>query len=468
MSIPFLEHFKTDMSLFSTTICAISTPPGVGGIATARISGTNAIEIVNQIWRGKALTECESHTAHYGIIFDPSSGEELDTAVATIFLAPKSFTGENVVELSVHGSRWIQRELINLLIRQGATMADRGEFTRRAVVNGKLDLAEAEAVADMISSSSRAIQRIAMSHMKGHYSAHLDGLRNQLLELSALVELELDFSEEDVEFANRDQLLKLAEEIKNRVDSLAASFSTGRVIKEGIPVAIVGATNAGKSTLLNRILGEDKAIVSDIHGTTRDTIEDTIEISGVLFRFIDTAGLRTTTDTIEKIGIDRSLKSIEIASLVIWVIDPSDERDTYDTYTELMSCIADNVPLIAVLNKADKGYNRPTLPDRVSAVIQLSALHDTDINPLLDKIAELAVPNDIAPELTITNARHYEALTRASESTSRAIEGLRASLPGDLLAQDLRETAFHLASITAPLTTPDLLNHIFQNFCIGK
>lgn len=456
------------MSSFTSTICAISTPPGVGGIATARISGPDAVAITNSIWRGKSLAVCKSHTVHYGTIIDPVSGEELDTAVATIYLAPKSFTGEDVIELSVHGSRWIQRELINLLIRQGATMADKGEFTRRAVANGKLDLAEAEAVAEMISSSSRAIQRIAMSHMKGHYSANLETLRTQLLELSALVELELDFSEEDVEFANRNHLLKLAEEIKCRVDSLAASFSTGRAIKEGIPVAIVGATNAGKSTLLNRILGEDKAIVSDIHGTTRDTIEDTIELSGLLFRFIDTAGLRTTTDAIEKIGIDRSLKSAEKAVLIIWVIDPSDNRGIDETWSELMPNIADNVPMIAVLNKADKTIEHPTLPERISATLQMSALRDANIQSLLDKIVELAGPKDIAPELTITNARHYEALVRASESTNRAIEGLRTNLPGDLLAQDLRETAFHLASITAPITTPDLLNHIFANFCIGK
>lgn len=456
------------MNSFTSTICAISTPPGVGGIATARISGPDAIVIVDRIWRGKPLAECKSHTAHYGTIYDPASGEDLDTGVATIFKAPNSFTGENVVELSVHGSRWIQRELINLLIRQGATMAERGEFTRRAVANGKLDLAEAEAVADMIASSSRAIQKIAISHMKGHYSAHLEELRTRLLELSALVELELDFSEEDVEFANRSHLLNIANEIKEKVDSLAASFSTGQAIKNGIPIAIVGATNAGKSTLLNRILGEDKAIVSDIHGTTRDTIEDTIELAGTLFRFIDTAGLRTTTDTIEKIGIERSLKSTNIASLVIWVIDASDHQTINETWLQLSIHLNDNVPLIAVLNKADKSVTSPILPDRVSSTIQLSALYDTTITPLIDKIIELVAPSDFTPELTITNARHYEALTRASESTARAIEGLISNLPGDLLAQDLRETAYHLSSITAPVTTPDLLTHIFANFCIGK
>lgn len=452
----------------STTICAISTAPGVGGIATARISGPDAVNIVNKIWRGKSLSDCASHTAHLGTIYDPASNEELDTGVATLFLAPKSFTGEDVVELTIHGSRWIQRELINLLIRQGATMAERGEFTRRAVINGKLDMAEAEGVADMISSSSRATQRIAMSHMRGHYSAHLEKLRSKLLELSALVELELDFSEEDVEFASRSNLLALANEIKHNVDTLASSFATGRVIKDGIPVAIIGATNAGKSTILNRLLGEDKAIVSDIHGTTRDIIEDTIELSGTLFRFIDTAGIRETSDTIEKIGIDRSLKSANHASLIIWVIDPTDSRSIDETWTEVAPQIADNTPLIAVINKADKLTIAPTLPNRVNATITISALHDANIDKLTDIITELAAPTDLAPELTVTNARHYEALIRASESTARAIDGLQINLPGDLLAQDLRETAFHLASITSPVTTPDLLTHIFQNFCIGK
>lgn len=451
-----------------TTICAISTPAGVGGIATARISGPQAIEIVGRIWRGKPLRQAASHTAHLGTIYDSESGQELDSAVATVFLAPRSFTGETVVEITVHGSRWIQRELINLLIRQGATMAERGEFTRRAVINGKMDLAEAEAVADMIAASSRAAQRIALSHMRGHYSAHLDTLRNQLLELSALVELELDFSEEDVEFADRQRLLDLAGEIKGKVDSLAASFATGRAIKEGIPVAIVGATNAGKSTLLNRLLGEDKAIVSDIHGTTRDTIEDTAEISGTLFRFIDTAGLRHTPDPIEAIGIDRARQSVRNASIVLWVIDPTDQRDPADAWVEIAGNITEGTPVIAVINKADSGAECPTLTGDVAATVSISALNDPDLNALIDLLHSHAAPVDLSPELTVTNARHYEALTRASQAISRAIDGLTANLPGDLLAQDLRETSRHLAAITSPLTTPDLLTHIFTHFCIGK
>jgi len=452
-----------------TTICAISTAPGTGGIATARISGPDAINIVNKIWQGKRLDNVGSHTAHLGSIVDPATGDALDTGVAVVFRGPRSFTGEDVIELTVHGSRWIQRELINLLIRQGATMAERGEFTRRAVVNGRMDLAEAEAVADMIASSSRAAQRIALSHMRGHYSARLEQLRSRLLELSALVELELDFSEEDVQFADRRTLLTLAKEIHRQVTDLASSFATGQAIKEGIPVAIVGATNAGKSTLLNRLLGEDKAIVSDIHGTTRDIIEDTIEINGTLFRFIDTAGLRPTTDPIETIGIYRSLRSAAQASAVIWVIDPTDSGRIDETWAKLAQQLSRHTILIAVNNKADlAAADLPTLPNRINATISLSALHDPDISALTDTLSDLAAPADIAPELTVTNARHYEALTRAAQSISRAIDGLAANLPGDLLAQDLRETASHLAAITSPITTPALLTHIFSHFCIGK
>lgn len=449
-----------------TTICAISTAPGVGGIAVARISGPEAIAIADKIWRGRPLTSAESHTARLGTIYDPATNEDLDSAVATIFRAPRSFTGEDVVELSIHGSRWIQRELINLLIRNGATMAGPGEFTRRAVVNGKLDLAEAEAVGDMIAASSRAAQRIALSHMRGHYSKNLENLRNKLLELSALVELELDFSEEDVEFANRSQLLDLAREIHASVSKLANSFAAGRAIKEGIPVAIVGATNAGKSTLLNRLLGEDKAIVSDIHGTTRDIIEDTLEINGTLFRLIDTAGLRQTADPIENIGIDRSLKSAAQASIILWIIDPTNPAP--DTWEKLHTEISADATLIAIINKADLTNDIPALPDRVDTTITLSALRDHDLSPLTDALSRNATINDLTPDITVTNARHYQALTLAADSITRAITGLADNLPGDLLAQDLRETATHLATITAPITTPTLLTHIFSTFCIGK
>ncbi|MCM1310171.1 MAG: tRNA uridine-5-carboxymethylaminomethyl(34) synthesis GTPase MnmE, partial [Bacteroides sp.] len=446
------------------TISAISTAPGIGGIAVARISGPEAIPIVQKIWRGKDLNRCLTHTAHLGTLYDPATAEDLDTAVATIFRAPRSFTGEDVVELSIHGSRWIQRELINLLIRQGAALAEPGEFTRRALINGKLDLAEAEAVGDMIAASSRAAQRIAISHMRGHYSRHLEQLRQQLLELSALVELELDFSEEDVEFADRQKLIILSLEIQSRVTSLADSFAAGRAIKEGIPVAIVGATNAGKSTLLNSLLGEDKAIVSNIHGTTRDAIEDTIEINGTLFRLTDTAGLRQTSDPIENIGIQRSLQSASRANILLWVIDP--QQPVQEIWQTIQPNIHPDTTLIALVNKADLTDTTPTLPPRVNHTLKISALHNTGIQEIKDTLTRCAAITTV-PDLTVTNARHYQALTLAAQSIGNAITGLQTNLPGDLLAQDLRETAAHLAAITSPLTTPDLLTHIFSHFCIG-
>lgn len=447
-----------------TTICAISTPPGTGGIATARISGPEAIAICDTVWRGKALSSAASHTAHLGTVYDPASGQELDTAVALIYRAPRSFTGEDTVELSVHGSRWVQRELISLLIRRGAQLAEPGEFTRRALLNGRLDLAEAEAVGDMIAASSRAAQRIALSHLKGHYSRRLAQLREQLLELSALVELELDFSEEDVEFADREKLLALAEEILRQVTALADSFARGAAIKEGIPVAIVGATNAGKSTLLNRMLGEDKALVSDIHGTTRDSIEDTLEINGTLYRLIDTAGLRQTSDPIENLGIERTRALAASAEIILWVIDPNDPERIDETW----AAIPRGAAVIAVVNKADTGAPTPPLPADVTDILRLSALSDPDLSALTALIDRHGSASELAPELTVTNERHYQALLRASESIAAAIRGLRDALPGDLLAQDLRETAAHLAAITSPLTTPALLSHIFSHFCIGK
>lgn len=452
-----------------TTICAISTPPGTGGIATARISGPEAFEIVNKIWKGKSLSTLPSHTLHLGLIIDPEeNAQPLDSAVAALYRAPRSFTGQDTIELSVHGSRWIQRELLNLLIRQGAVLAEPGEFTRRALQNGRLDLAEAEAVGDMIAADSRAAQRIALSHLRGHYSKNLEQLRQQLLELSALVELELDFSEEDVEFADRQKLLALAQNIHSQVTRLANSFSAGRAIKNGIPVAIVGATNAGKSTLLNRLLGEEKAIVSNIHGTTRDIIEDTVEINQTLFRFIDTAGLRQTDDPIETLGIDRSLRSAASAAIILWVIDPTDSRGINDTWAQILPLLADNVKILAVINKSDLADLLPALPDRIDSQVQISALTDPDLSKLTDLLSSIAVPVDLNPDLTVTNARHYQALRLAAESMARVIQGLIDQLPGDLLAQDLRETAAHIACITSPITTPALLTHIFQSFCIGK
>ncbi|MDE5672061.1 MAG: tRNA uridine-5-carboxymethylaminomethyl(34) synthesis GTPase MnmE [Duncaniella sp.] len=339
----------------SDTICAISTPSGVGGIAVVRVSGSDAFNIVDTIWRGRRLTEATSHTAHLGDIIDPENQEEpLDTALATVFRAPRSFTGENVVEISVHGSRWIQRELLNLLIRQGCRMAEAGEFTRRAFANGRLDLAQAEAVADVIAASSRSAHRLAASQMRGDFSKHISELRDQLVEIASLLELELDFSEEDVEFASRSHLKNLAELLLAKISTLVSSFSTGSALKDGVPVAIIGEPNAGKSTLLNVLLADNRAIVSDIPGTTRDTIEDTMEIDGVLYRFIDTAGIRETTDAVENLGIERSYSAISKARIVIWLVTPDMSPERFIDFRKSISThLTDGAKLIIAVNKID-------------------------------------------------------------------------------------------------------------------
>ena len=308
-------------TITDNTICAISTAPGIGGIAVIRVSGNNAIECVEKIWQGKKIAEMASHTAHLGTVID-SDGSPLDQVVLTLFRAPRSFTGEDVIEIACHGSLWVQQQLIRILIDAGCTMATGGEFTQRAFLNHRIDLSQAEAIADLIASSSRAAHRIALNQMRGGFSAKLKELREQLLTFASLMELELDFSEEEVEFADRSHLTTLANEIHTVISSLAASFATGNAIKNGVPVAIVGETNVGKSTLLNTLLNEEKALVSDIHGTTRDVIEDTITISGTMFRFIDTAGIRQTTDQIESMGIDRTFKKLDEARVVLWVIAP--------------------------------------------------------------------------------------------------------------------------------------------------
>ena len=456
------------------TICAISTAPGIGGIAVIRVSGPDAIKVVASIWKGKSLQDAISHTAHLGYIIDPETNETIDQCVATVFRAPATFTGEDIIELSVHGSQWIQQETLRLLINtRQCRLAEAGEFTRRAFANGKIDLSQAEAIADVIASTTRASHRLAMSQMKGQYSKQINSLRNSLLELACLLELELDFSEEDVEFASRQKLMDVATEIKQSVTQMTDTFSIGKAIKEGIPVAIIGQPNTGKSTLLNALVGEERAIVSNIPGTTRDTIEDTTIINGIQYRFIDTAGLRDTTDTIEAIGIGRAMQTLSKAAIVIWLITPETTQQEIDaTAGKIISAIKADTHLIVCINKTDVPHpaSRQTVPPELPhTMLHISALTGTGLSELKNELHKLySADNLIQPHLVVTNARHYQALTQAAESIGRVIDGLAVNLPGDLIAQDVRETIHHLGEITGAITSPDILSTIFSRFCIGK
>lgn len=458
------------------TICAISTAPGVGGIAVIRVSGSDALANVSKIWKGKDLASQKSHTAHFGRILD-NNGAILDEVVATLFLGPNSFTGEDTIEIACHGSLWIQQQIINRLIESGCRMATGGEFTQRAFLNGKMDLSQAEAIADVIASSSRAAHRIAINQMRGSFSKELADLREKLLEFVSLMELELDFSEEEVEFADRTKLVALAEHIERVITRLADSFSVGNAIKNGIPVAIVGETNVGKSTLLNALLHEDRALVSDIHGTTRDVIEDTITIAGTLFRFIDTAGIRHTDDVIENMGIERTFKKLNEASVALCVIDPTTAINGIREMLDRVTSGEKEQQIIAVVNKIDKvdesvvndikaliEKNYPTITP-----VTISAKKGIGIDALQKCLIDAAhLPENDSNEVIVTNARHYEALTHASEAIRRALSGLNDGISGDFVSQDIRECMHYLGEITGEITPSDILGSIFSKFCIGK
>lgn len=454
------------------TICAVSTPHGMGGIAVIRVSGDDALNIVQQRWRGKPIAEMASHTAHFGHVLD-SLGEILDEAVLTLFRAPNSFTGEDVVEISCHGSMWIQQQIVSTLIDAGCRAATGGEFTQRAFANGKMDLSQAEAIADVIASQSRASHHVAMNQMRGAFSRQLSTLRSQLLQFVSLIELELDFSEEDVTFADRERLTALATDIKNVIDSLAQSYQAGNAIKNGLPVAIVGPTNAGKSTLLNTLLGDDRALVSDIKGTTRDVIEDTVVMGGTLLRFIDTAGIRESSDVIETMGIERSFKKMDEARIVLWVVDataPIAEID--DFYTQISEHCHDKA-VIAVVNKIDAGDTQPIVEKLKGIdvkVAEISAREGAGIEQLKQEVIATAALPQVTDEnaVIVTNARHYHALVRASEALDRTLHGLTTGLSGDLLSQDIRECMHYLGEITGEISTNDILGEIFSHFCIGK
>lgn len=459
------------------TICAVSTPAGRGGIAVIRISGPDAIAIADSVWRGRKLSETPGHTVRLGEIIDTESCQMLDQGLATVFRSPASFTAQDVVEFAVHGSRYIQRRLLEVLVASGARLAEPGEFTRRAFLGGKLDLAQAEAVADLIDAESRAAHRIASSQMRGHFSERLAFLRDKLLELATLLELELDFSEEDVQFADRSHLIDLTAQVRDETLRLHNSFKGGQAIKEGIPVAIVGAPNAGKSSLLNQLLGDDRAIVSDIPGTTRDTVEDTLALGDYTFRLIDTAGIRQTDDTIEQIGVDRARQTIARARIVIVVSDitvPID-RPILETASKAVT-EGSASQLIHVLNKADllsaptAGDISQTSPDAHISEITISAKTGLGTDALLNALID-AADKDAGTDsdaLIVTNARHARLLLEASQAAEQALDELRAGIPSDLVAQSIRATISYLSEITGDIPSSEILETIFKRFCIGK
>lgn len=461
------------------TICAIATAQG-GAIGSIRVSGPEAITITGRIFTpaksGKLLSEQKPYTLTFGRIYN---GEEMiDEVLVSLFRAPHSYTGEDSTEITCHGSSYILQQVMQLLIKNGCRMAQPGEYTQRAFLNGKMDLSQSEAVADLIASSSAATHRLALSQMRGGFSKELTTLREKLLNFTSMIELELDFSEEDVEFADRSALRRLADEIEEVIARLANSFSVGNVIKNGVPVAIIGETNAGKSTLLNVLLNEDKAIVSDIHGTTRDVIEDTVNIGGITFRFIDTAGIRETSDTIESLGIERTFQKLDQAEIVLWMIDSADAISQLTLLSDKILPRCEHKQLILVFNKVElinetqKNELASQFSEHIGSEIEsifISAkqrLHTDELQQRL--VAAAHLPTVTQNDVIVTNVRHYEALTRALDAIHRVQEGLDANISGDFLSQDIRECIFHLSDIAGEVTNDMVLQNIFAHFCIGK
>ncbi|MER3373775.1 MAG: tRNA uridine-5-carboxymethylaminomethyl(34) synthesis GTPase MnmE [Allomuricauda sp.] len=454
---------------YTDNIVALATPSGTGAIAVIRISGPNAISIADSIFKsvkGKKLSKQKSHTIHLGHIVD--DGKVLDEVLVSIFKGPNSYTGEHVVEISCHGSPYIQQQIIQLVLRKGCRTASAGEFTLRAFLNGKMDLSQAEAVADLIASDSEAAHDIAMQQMRGGFSNEIQKLRQELLNFASLIELELDFSQEDVEFADRTQFNELLNRISEVLKKLIDSFALGNVIKHGIPVAIVGQPNVGKSTLLNVLLNEERAIVSDIAGTTRDTVEDQISLNGINFRFIDTAGIRETVDVVEKIGIERTFDKIDKARLIIFLFD---RMDFDRSELERIKNRYPNKQLVPICNKVDllKPAQIKQLQEEIPDVLFLSAKNRTGISELEKKLLALVDSGALSGDETIiTNSRHYDALLKALEEIQKVKEGMEMGLASDLMAIDIRQALYHLGEITGSVTTDDLLGNIFSNFCIGK
>ena len=514
------------------TIAAIATPYGVGGIAIIRVSGPEALNIVSRAWKGACLNQADSHTAHLGY-YVSLDDKILDQALATVFRAPGSFTGENVVEIAVHGSTWIQREVLHDLIKRGARIANPGEYTQRAFINGKLDLAQAEGIADLISASSKAAHDMAINQTRGAFSKEFNNLRDKLIEFASLIELELDFAEEEVEFADRSALVSLLNNIIGKISGLTASFERGAVLKNGVPVVIAGVPNAGKSSLLNLLLNDDKAIVTDIPGTTRDIIEDTIELNGILYRFIDTAGLRTTEDKVEGIGVERAHQALKKAYIALWILDPTSPIEPQLSELERFHQSSLKVKIIPLVNKQDlfpdihdyiarsispllkrslagtpphfsdkddcaslsnhsvetkvisgenkaetRGDIRNSDPtegnsqvkgNNFDEIIPISTKTGEGIEELLKRLHDLSTDSiDTEKDIIVTNARHFEDLTKALEALKATRLSLAEGLPADLVAQDIRQAISHLSSITGSITSTHLLHSIFSRFCIGK
>ncbi len=451
------------------TIVALSTPPGVGAIGVIRLSGPKAIYISEKVLPGLKLSAAESHTMHFGIIRDDDN--VLDEVVAGIFRAPHSFTCEDVVEISCHGSPYILQKVLQLLISKGARPAKPGEFTMRAFINGRFDLSQAEAVSDLIASETQAAHDLAINQMRGGFSGELKALREELMHFASLLELELDFSEEDVEFANRGQLLNLLEKMQGKIKALCESFKLGNVIKNGVSAVIAGRPNAGKSTLLNKLLNEERAIVSDIPGTTRDTIEETLIINGIAFRLTDTAGIREAADIIEKKGVERTMQKIEQASIVMYLFD-ANEMTSAEVGEDLIKLRKDsNTPVLPLANKVDLAEEKACQKKfkNIEGIIFLSAKSGVGVETLKTQLYEAAVKGaNIHEGVILSNARHYEALEATLQNLINAHNGIENKLSGELVASDIRSALNHLGEITGEVTTDDLLGNIFGKFCIGK